>query len=226
MKRSRSLILAGSLLTALGLVALVTVELPAQSPAQVKDASWRDGDILFQGSISPQCKAIEQATRSPWTHCAIVFIDANGPYVIEAVQPVRRTELKEWLARGRNGVYVVKRLKEPLDASAIERMKAEAAKYMNMDYDAYFQWDDERIYCSELVWKIYKQGAGIEVGEIERFGDMDLTGREARMILNDRFGEAVPKDEPVVTPASIFRSPLLVTARSNEAVTKKSVSGR
>lgn len=220
------MILAGSLFTALGLVALATVDLPAPSPPQVKDPSWKDGDILFQGSISPQCKAIEQATGSPWTHCAIVFTDANGPYVIEAVQPVRRTELKAWLARGHNGVYVAKRLKEPLDATTVERMKAEAAKYMGMDYDAYFQWDDQRIYCSELVWKIYKHGAGIEIGEIEHFGDMDLTGREARMILNDRFGEAVPKDEPVVTPASIFRSPLLVTVRSNEAVTKKTASAR
>ena len=203
------------------LVALAAVHLSAQSPTQVKDAEWQDGDILFQGSISPQCKEIEQATGSPWTHCALVFTDANGPYVIEAVQPVRRTELKAWLARGRNGVYVAKRLKQPLEPAAVQRMKAEAAKYMGRDYDAYFQWDDERIYCSELVWKIYQQGAGIEVGEIERFGDMDLSGKEARMILDDRFGQAVPKDEQVVTPASIFRSPLLVTARSNEMTTKK-----
>lgn len=212
------------MMTILLLFAIATA--PTKGSAQPKTDGWQDGDILFQGSISPQCKAIEQATGSPWTHCAIVFTDANGPYVIEAVQPVRRTDLKAWLARGRNGVYVAKRMKEPLDAAAIERMKAEAARYMGMDYDAYFQWDDARIYCSELVWKIYKQGAGIEVGEVERFGDMDLSGRETRMILNDRFGEAVPKDEPVVTPASIFRSPLLVTARSNEAVTRKMVSAR
>jgi len=182
---------------------------------------WRDGDIVFQGSISPQCEAIEQATGSPWTHCGIVFTDASGPYVIEAVQPVRRTGLKEWLARGRNGVYAVRRLKEPLEPVTVERMKAVAKTFMGMDYDAYFQWDDERIYCSELVWKVYKQGAATEVGELERFGDMDLSGTEARRILGDRFGEKVPKDEPVVTPAAIFRSPLLVTVRSSDATSKK-----
>ena len=33
----------------------------------------------------------------------------------------------------------------------------------NKDYDLYFEWSDDKIYCSELVWKIYKNGADIEL---------------------------------------------------------------
>ena len=33
-------------------------------------------------------------------------------------------------------------------------------------YDFWFEWSDERIYCSELVWKIYRRGLGIELGEL------------------------------------------------------------
>ncbi|MBK9761350.1 MAG: hypothetical protein IPO90_15615 [Flavobacteriales bacterium] len=74
--------------------------------------------------------------------------------------------------------------------------------------------DEERIYCSELVWKIYQRGAQLEVGKLERFGDMDFSGSEAKRILKDRFGTRFPAKQVVITPVSIFRSPLLYTADS------------
>ena len=46
---------------------------------------------------------------------------------------------------------------------------------MGKDYDLYFEWSNEKIYCSELVWKIYKEGAGIEIGELEELSSFDLT---------------------------------------------------
>ncbi len=170
----------------------------------------KEGDILFQRSNSAQSQAIEKASGSKWTHCGIVFIDEQGPYVIEAVQPVKRTELKAWISRG-NGVYEVKRLKDEsrLTPEVLRKMEQVAESHLGKDYDPYFLWDDQRIYCSELVWKVYQQGAGIEVGTQERFGDMDLTAPLVQRILKERFGNAYPVDEPVVSPATIHRSVLL-----------------
>jgi hypothetical protein len=180
---------------------------------------WRDGDILFQGGSSSQSRAIEQATGSSWTHCAIVFTDAKGPYVIEAVQPVKRTELDDWLKRG-TGVFTAKRLADAsvLTPAVIAKMKEVAAGHLGKNYDPFFQWDDQLIYCSELVWKVYKEGAGLEVGEVERFGDMELTGPDASRILKQRFGDSYPADEPVVSPASIHRSMLLRTVKEGSAL--------
>lgn len=93
-------------------------------------------------------------------------------------------------------------------------MKAEGERAMGRPYDLRFDMDDERIYCSELVQKIYERGAGVQVGAIERFRDMDLTGPAARRILDERFGDAIPADREVVTPAALFRSPLLLTVDS------------
>lgn len=176
----------------------------------------RDGDIVFQYSGSMQCAAIAQATRSPYTHCGIIFLDGGRPEVWEAVGPVQRTPYHEWVKHGFDGHVVIKRLKDPstLTPRRLAAMRAEGQREMGRPYDPYFNMDDERIYCSELVWKIYERGAGLRLGSLERFGDMDLTGPEARRILKERFGEEFPADQEVITPASIFSSPMLYTVDS------------
>ena len=53
-------------------------------------------------------------------------------------------------------------------------MKSIGKKYNGKNYDIYFEWSDDRIYCSELVWKMYKEATGIEIGEIQKLSDFDL----------------------------------------------------
>ena len=176
----------------------------------------KDGDIVFQYSGSAQCPAIAQATHSPYTHCGIVFIEHDLPIVWEAVGPVRKVPLSAWVKHGGNGHYVIKRLKDrgPLTPEHVAGMKAEGEREMGRPYDIFFSLDEESIYCSELVWKIYQRGAELEVGKLERFGDMDFTGAEARRVLHDRFGTSFPADQQVITPAALFRSSLLMTVDS------------
>ena len=175
----------------------------------------QDGDIVFQCSVSPQCQAIQEATHSPYTHCGMVFFEKGIPMVLEAVQPVRIAAWSEWRSRG-NGHYVVKRLRgdNALTEEDIVTMRAVGQAQLGKPYDARFLMDDERIYCSELVYKVYRDGAGITVGTVERFGDMDLTRPEAHRVLVQRFGDDPPLEEPVITPASLFRSSLLFTVDS------------
>lgn len=182
-------------------------------------ADPHDGDIVFQYSGSMQCAAIAQATRSPYTHCGIVFIEHGQPMVWEAVGPVLKTPYIEWMKHGVNDHVVIKRLKDaaPLSVEHVAAMKAEGEKEMGRPYDIRFNMDDDYIYCSELVWKVYERGAGLRVGTIERFGDMDFSGAEARRVLKERFGNAFPADQEVITPASVFRSPLLYTVDSLNA---------
>lgn len=205
-----------SLITAFGFV-LLAWKLPGEQKKRADPATTlRDGDIVFQYSGSMQCAAIAQATRSPYTHCGIVFLEGGRPMVWEAVGPVLKTPYRDWVKHGVNGHAVVKRLKDaaPLSAEHLAAMKAEGEKEMGRPYDIWFNMDEERIYCSELVWKIYERGAGLRVGTVERFGDMDFSGAEARRVLKERFGDAFPADQEVITPASIFRSPLLYTLDS------------
>lgn len=60
-------------------------------------------------------------------------------------------------ALGRHRRYVVKRLRDAnarLDPDAIRRLRTEGERYLGKPYDLLFRWSDNRIYCSELVWKM------------------------------------------------------------------------
>lgn len=116
----------------------------------------RDGDLIFQTSLSGQSRAIQEATGSKYSHCGIIYRDGCDYFVYEAVQPVKSTPLAQWIARGKGGHYVVKRL-AGADSLLTERniaaMRREAARFAGRDYDLTFGWSDDRLYCSELIWK-------------------------------------------------------------------------
>lgn len=174
----------------------------------------RDGDIIFQTSTSSQSQAIQAATHSRYSHMGIIYKQAGKYYVFEAIQPVKLTSLDDWIERGKDGHYVVKRLKNAdriLTRDVLKKMKSEGAKYLGKNYDLYFEWSDERIYCSELVWKIYYNTLGLEIGKPQKFSEFDLSHPVVRAKLRERFGDRMPEDELVISPDQMFKSKLLET---------------
>jgi len=180
-------------------------------------ADFQEGDLIFQTSSSGQSLAVQLATHSPYSHCGILFKDAGKWFVYEAVQPVKKTPVDAWIMRGDDGKYVTKRLKdrEKLSPELIEAMKKTYEAFAGKDYDLTFEWTDDRIYCSELIWKIYKRTMDIEIGQLQQLREFDLTSPVVKKIMKARYGDAVPLSETVISPASIFQSELLVTAKSN-----------
>lgn len=177
----------------------------------------QEGDIIFQTSKSSQSQAVQLATHSKYSHMGIIFIENGKQYVYEAAASVKLTPIKEWLKRGEGGRYAVKRLKENkiLTSDVSKRMKLVGQQFKGKSYDVYFEWDDERIYCSELVYKIYKQGANIELGKLEKLRGFDLTHPIVWQKLKERFGDVIPYDEIVISPKSIFDDKKLDRVFSN-----------
>jgi uncharacterized protein YycO len=171
----------------------------------------RDGDIIFHTSRSAQSLAIQRASHSPYSHVGLVFHRDGKPHVFEAIATVRYTPLAQWTARGTGGEYVVRRLKKPLSADQARRLRAAAEKYAGRPYDLYFEWSDDRIYCSELVWKAYHDALGLELGARQKLEDFDLSDPVVRSKMRERYGKNVPLKEPVISPGAQFASPLLLT---------------
>jgi hypothetical protein len=174
----------------------------------------QDGDLIFQTSKSSQSKAIQLATNSKYSHMGMIYQENNKTYVFEAVQPVKLTPIEEWVNRGKNGYYIVKRLKEAdkiLTPDVKEKMKNIGESYLGKDYDLYFEWSDQKIYCSELIWKIYKKAANVEIGQLEKLKDFDLSNKIVKEKLKERFGDNIPLDELVISPISMFNSDKLIT---------------
>jgi hypothetical protein len=114
-------------------------------------------------------------------------------------------------ARGRDGHFVVKRLKDrsALTPATLQRMRTIGDQYRGKSYDLYFEWSDARIYCSELVWKIYQRGAGVEIGRLQALRNSISRTQPSRAKMRERYGNQIPKNEPVISPAAMFDSTVL-----------------
>jgi hypothetical protein len=199
-------------LAAIGLLLLVGTFCDA-SPRYVP----RNGDIIFHTSRSSQSLAIQRATHSRYSHMGIVYVEPGGPFVYEAVQPVKLTRLEGWEKRGVGGHFVVKRLRDAdrlLTPSNLAKMKAAGRRFQGKSYDPYFEWSDDRIYCSELVWKIFKRALGVEIGATQVLGDFDLSDPVVRKKIRERWKGPPPMGEVVISPGAMFDSDKLVTVYS------------
>lgn len=178
----------------------------------------QNGDIIFQTSRSAQSLAIQKATKSPYSHMGIVYVRDGKALVYEAIEPVKLTPLDDWIRRGEGGRFVVKRLIDAdrrLTAAALERMLQAGKVFEGKHYDLYFEWSDERVYCSELVWKIFKRALDIEVGELQTISELDLTDPAVQTKIRERWHGQPPPDELVISPSAMFASSCLVTVHEH-----------
>lgn len=210
---------------AVALCALLSCERAKSSPKTLEDdrvnlrpnaalPAVEDGDLIFQESRSRQSEMVRALTRSRWTHVGVVFHDGSGPMVFEAISPTSLTPLSKWIARGRDGDYVVKRLRDAstrLSPDTKAKLSALGKTWLGRPYDPKFRWDDDALYCSELVHKLFERGAGVTLGRIERADAMNLDDERVKRALKKRFSPgAFDPAEPVVTPDSIFNDEELV----------------
>ena len=173
-------------------------------------AQYQTGDIIFQTSKSAQSKVIQKATHSPYSHMGMI-VNRNGQsWVLEAIQPVKYTPLQQWVDRGVNKHYVVKRYQTALTAIQQTKLVKNAEGYLNKPYDIYFEWGDDAIYCSEIVWKAYKNALGIELAPLDQLKSFDLTDPSVKALMKQRYGKTIPLQEKVIAPSALFNSKKLV----------------
>lgn len=222
MKKSKYLFIGITFLLSFGCALFVAMKVFPNNPfSKTKNNTEislqdkiQDGDLIFQTSESSQCEAVRIATNSKFSHCGIIYSVNGNLFVFEAVQPVKLTRLEDWIAIGKDHKYLVKRLKNAdkvLTPATLQKMKDYSQVFMGKEYDAYFDWSDTQIYCSELIWKIYKNGAGIELSKLKQLKDFNLSDPRVQKIVKERYGNNVPLDEKVVAPSDLEDSDLLKT---------------
>ena len=179
-----------------------------------QDLSFKTGDIIFHTSLSSQSKFIQDATNSKFSHVGIIYIKEGKPYVFEAVEPVRLTPLPKWVNKGENKNYTVYRSNIPLSENDLTKMYEYCVKQEGKHYDMKFQWDDSKIYCSELVWDTYNS-VGIQLSTPKTFADFDIESTEIKKEIVRRYGDKFVQSELVVSPQCIIESRHLFKIFSN-----------
>jgi hypothetical protein len=223
----------------LGLVA-AAINASAQPPDQAPLTNFKqlkDGDIVFIESNSERAGAIKKLTESNLTHCGIVFHGKQDTWIVYegAGRPVGEySELGVWIGResgnGEKNPIYVKRLKdrEARLSPKIEALRKRAKELHDTPYDFGFAWANkdasgkEYIYCSELVWKAFKEEVDIALRTPHPISDYikdrpdlsadDVTGLFKKCLNDDPRSRKCRNDkdydpkELAISPAEVFAS--------------------
>jgi Permuted papain-like amidase enzyme, YaeF/YiiX, C92 family len=197
--------LFASVCLGLALAVLFLVSRGSEAVIKVRhDGDFREGDVLFQHFDSRLCDMIRDVTGSPLTHCGLVVYRDGKPYVLEAKSPaVSYVPLEEWFGQGWNGYYAHFRPRK-VSRGKLAKVAEEAGKLLGKSYDLKYQLSDEKIYCSELVYKGFLRGARLEIGRPQKLSELRWQTHETFIRL--LAGGSLPLDRKIITPAAVATS--------------------
>lgn len=156
----------------------------------------QEGDVIFHNSTSNQSPLIALATGSPLTHCGIIVMKGNKPYVLEATGTLRTTPLRDFIKRGRFHAYWIK---HPKHKDSIKKIRY--GHLLGRHYDIAFSFDNNKYYCSELVYDIYKNQFGIQLCEPKPLKSYFTIGMKKKMKQR-----GMNPDGLAVAPVDLFKS--------------------
>ncbi len=126
------------------------------------------GDVLLQPLDCGSCDLIEAEEETIFSHVGLVLSVGPEIQVAEAYGKVKRLPLKTFMNRTEKGQRILvirfkdQDLVEDLQLNAHEFEDYFARFFEGKKYDAAFLWDDETLYCSELVSKLFQAFLRVE----------------------------------------------------------------
>jgi hypothetical protein len=174
------------------------VEVVTATKAPIDDV--REGDVIFQTSLSQQSPLIKMGTRSTITHCGVVVMKDGKPYVLETQKTLVLTPLKKFIARGKDGKYWHKRPK-------LDNVKIKYSGYLGKPYDLAFKFDNGKFYCSELIYDVYLNQLGVELCKPKTIDDYLIFGShripKIKRAIKKR---GITMDQYAIAPVDVFNS--------------------
>jgi hypothetical protein len=177
----------------------------------------KNGDLVFQTIQGSQTLAIMFASQSVYSHIGMIHIKNGKPNVMEAIGPVREIPLDKWVKQGIGDRLSIMRIKDLDEAAADKAIKA-AGKYLGLPYDFFFLMGNDQIYCSELVYKAFKEGDHIQLGKVENVSDLNINNFAVDKIIKERW-----KKHPLCSNISDYDT-CYKTIMSQKLVTPASIA--
>ncbi len=185
MKRKKTIIITLAIIFHVSLIIVAAFNVTRASVDKLPEL--KNGDIVFQTSKTSQTPALIFATNSLYTHVGIIRVaDSGAISVVEAVGPVREVPMSDWIARGVGDRITIKRMNDMNETKA-QAILASAKSHSGKPYDPFFSFDKDKIYCSELVYYAFKDGGGLDIGKVEKFGDLNVSNIVVTNLIKERW---------------------------------------
>ena len=119
------------------------------------------GDILLQPLHCWTCSLIEAQENTEYSHVGLFLEIDKKAYVIEAFGLVHLISLDEFLAKTEKDKMVEVKRFNNINFESKELIE-KSTQFLGHEYDSQFLWDNhdsygrEKIYCSELVYKVFE----------------------------------------------------------------------
>ena len=196
----------------------------AEKPASIQKCNdseevLEEGDLLFQDlNCGELCEAIEAVTEGingkDFSHCAMVVKINDTLKVVEAIgDHVQVNSLKHFFARSGDtatmqNITVGRVLEEYQPLIAIAALKAQ--EYVGQPYDDVFLMDNNRWYCSELLFEVFKKANGNK----DFFALNPMTFKDPKtnaffpawIDYYQQLKQEIPEGKPGINPGLISRS--------------------
>lgn len=171
-------------------------------------APLEPGDLVYLALPGAAGGAISGASGSRASHIGIVCTTVPEVRVIHAYGRVREEPLARFLARGTGG-YAVTRYAFPAPATR-EAFVAGARSFLGWPYDRHYRIDNRELYCSELVYRAFLDGAGLTPVPL---APMDFRPEDPEIwaFWTRFFQGEVPQGEPGIAPGDYLLDPSFET---------------
>ena len=176
---------------------ILSVLLLSSCSDSIDVTNLQEGDVVFIESQSSQSPYIKVGTMSKWTHCGVVVNTPEGMKVLEASKTVRLTPFSKFIGAAKNGNWRVRRPDQKLSAPISYK------KYLGQPYDLEFKFDNGKMYCSELVWLIYKD-QDIELCQPRKVSSFICTRIQRVKKLMDK--RNISMDQYAVAPVDLYKA--------------------
>lgn len=194
---SRRLFLATSLSAAI----LPSVRGQSALADELTRAWPRTGDLLFQHVPTHLSSYVADLGEWPVSNVGLVFVRAGRTWVFDTLFNVRIMPLRDWLAQGVRGEYLLAR--DPLLSAADgEEIVRTAATWLDRSHDLNLAQDDQDFTGAELAHKAFLRGARIQLSRQSRLAD--LRWKENEPYLREAFRGELPLHTLVTVPETLL----------------------
>lgn len=172
-----------------------------------------DGDIIMINSRSPQAELLHQLVGGKYNHVGLIFQRKKDGLlmVLDVQDSVRATPLTDFVSSSVNGAVCLLRLKDAskvLNEKKVNALRGTARSYAKKPFDPVLNWDDSKVYSSEVVWKVYDKSMMLKLCPTGTVADFDISAQNQKE-LSSTYGGTVSNKDEAVSPDAIYNSPKL-----------------